>query len=407
MAGRDGKKQVRKANAGRRLLVGVGAGAGVFLAAAAMATGSAVTAAPAHADFEDLLDPIIQPLLTSFTDSISAVDPAAAVDITSWTDSLLSSLNSFDLALPSTDSALAAAATGAEPAASSAPYDLPITIQEATEPTVQASVDGGTTLPVLVDTGSSGLVVPYTDLGSNFLTQLEALYALGSPTSIGESGYSGGVEYYYLTYNDVPVSYADGLNTDGPVEIEVYSWDPSDFSSYFTNDAFQGFLGDNDSAGGILGIGDNVSGGAGTSPFDSYGSALVDLTKNELVVGGANPYTALDTFSGDGSTASGLTETVTSGGTTVGSSTISDDLDSGGVYGTIPSTISSSTLPNGDVVTVYDGGKELYSYVVGTDSIGQSESPTAITGTSIDSGVEPFFTHPLYIDYATDQTSID
>ena len=68
MAGRKGKKQARRANAGRRLLVGVGAGAGVFLAAAAMATGSAVTAAPAHADFEDLLDPIIQPLLTSVTD---------------------------------------------------------------------------------------------------------------------------------------------------------------------------------------------------------------------------------------------------------------------------------------------------------------------------------------------------
>src|SRR6202453_222006 len=97
MAGRDGKKQARSANVGRRLLVGMGAGAGVFFAAAAMATGPA---APAKADFEDLLDPIIQPLLTSFTDAISGFDPAAAVDLTSWTDSLLSSLNSIDLALP-------------------------------------------------------------------------------------------------------------------------------------------------------------------------------------------------------------------------------------------------------------------------------------------------------------------
>jgi hypothetical protein len=48
MAGRDGKKQARSANVGRRLLVGMGAGAGVFFAAAAMATGSA---APAKADF--------------------------------------------------------------------------------------------------------------------------------------------------------------------------------------------------------------------------------------------------------------------------------------------------------------------------------------------------------------------
>ena len=266
----------------------MGGAVGAFVAAAAMATGSA---APAHADFEDLLDPIIQPLLTSFTDSIAVFDPAAALDLTSWTDSFLASLNtSFDSLLPSTDSALAAASTAAEPAAASAPYDLPITIQEATEPTVNAAIDGGSTLPVLVDTGSSGLVVPYTDLGSNFFTQLEALYALGSPTGISESGYSGGVDFYYLTYDNVPVSYADGLSTDGPVEIEVYSWNPSDFSSYFTNDAFQGFLTSNDSAGGILGIGDNVSGGAGTSPFDSFGSALVDLKHGDLVIGGSNPY---------------------------------------------------------------------------------------------------------------------
>ena len=38
MAGHDRKKQVRSANVGRRLLVGMGAGAGVFFAAAAMAT---------------------------------------------------------------------------------------------------------------------------------------------------------------------------------------------------------------------------------------------------------------------------------------------------------------------------------------------------------------------------------
>jgi hypothetical protein len=411
MAGRDGKKQARKANAGRRLLVGVGAGAGAFLAAAAMATGSAVTAAPAHADFEDLLDPIIQPLLTSFTDSISAIDPAAAVDLTSWTDSLLASLNtSFDVALPSTDTAAAAAASGAEPAAA-ATYDLPITIQEATEPTVQAAVDGGSSLPVLVDTGSSGLVVPLTDLGSS-TQQLTDLFDLGFPTSFGESGYSGGVDFLYLTYNDVPVSYADGLTTGGPVEIEVYSWDPSDFSSFFTNDAFQTFLGENDSAGGILGIGDNVSGGAGTSPFDSYGSALVDLKNTaggDLVIGGSNPYGVLDTFSGNGSTASGLTETVTSStGTTTG--VVDDDLDSGGVYGTIPSSISPSALTPGDVVTVLNNGKELYQYTVGTDLVAGKDvvqAPMVISESSIDSGVEPFLTHALYIDYANDATSID
>ena len=119
MAGHDRKKQVRSTNVGRRLLVGIGAGAGVFFAAAAMATGSTVTAAPANADFEDLLDPIIQPLLTSLTDSIGAFDPAAALDLTSWTDSFLASLNSIDLALPSVAEPAAAAASSTADAAAS------------------------------------------------------------------------------------------------------------------------------------------------------------------------------------------------------------------------------------------------------------------------------------------------
>ena len=117
MTGHDGTKgntQSRNAKVRRRRVVIMGGAIGAFLAAAAMATGSAVTAAPAKADFEDLLDPIIQPLLTSLTDSLAGFDPAAATDLTSWTDSLLSSLNSIDLALPST----------AEPAASAASSTL-------------------------------------------------------------------------------------------------------------------------------------------------------------------------------------------------------------------------------------------------------------------------------------------
>ena len=81
MAGRDGirgNNQSRKAKVRRRRVVIMGGAVGAFLAAAAMATGSAVTAAPAKADFEDLLDPIIQPILTSLTDSLAGFDPAAA-----------------------------------------------------------------------------------------------------------------------------------------------------------------------------------------------------------------------------------------------------------------------------------------------------------------------------------------
>ena len=406
MAGRDGangNKHSRSAKGGRRLLFGVGAGAGVFLAAAAMATGSA---APAKADFEDLLDPIIQPLLTSVTDAISGVDPAAATDLTSWTDSLLSSLNSIDLAVPSAESA-AATASSAEPAAVQGTYDIPITIAENTEPTVQATVDGANTTD-LVDTGSSGLVIPETDLSATQLTDL------GIPNSFGESGYSGGVDYIYLTYDNATVDYGgSGLDTTAPVEVEVYSWDPSDLSSLFTNDAFQNFLSDNDVTG-ILGIGDDTSGGAGESPIEAAGftGVTVDLPQNYLVVSDSNPGTAYAELPSGGSTpTSDLTETVTDGNGVVGTGSVSDDLDSGGVYGTIPESItgSSDTVPDGDMVTVSDDGTPLYSYIVENDGANglPNESPTAVTGDDIDSGYQAFENNPVYIDYASDTLSYD
>jgi hypothetical protein len=406
MAGHDGKKPARSANVGRRLLVGMGAGAGVFLAAAAMATGSAVTAAPAHADFEDLLDPIIQPILTSLTDSIGAFDPAAAVDLTSWTDSFLASLNSIDLAVPAAaePGAVAAAVPAADPTTGT--YDIPITVQEDTEPTVQATVDGASTT-LLVDTGSSGLVIPYTDLGSNFFTQLESLFHLGLPTGIGESGYSGGVDYVYLTY-DTSVDYGNGtLDTTGtPVDVEIFSW-PTSLSSPAN---FQDFLSDNDSTG-ILGIGDRTSdGGPTVSPLeaDGYDGVLVDLPQSKLIVEptdsiATGPLTPIATLDGAPIPTSDLTEVVkNSADQTVGSATVSDDVDSGGVYGTIPSSIASSTLAQGDTVYVYDGSTLLYSYNVGTDSLGDSEAPIVTSGTSIDSGVEPFLNEPIFINYTDD-----
>lgn len=385
-----------------RLLSGLGAGAGAFIAAAAVAT-SAV--APAKADFEDLLDPIVQPILTSLTDSIAVFDPAAALDLTSWADSLLASLNtSFDFALPTADSAVAAASTGAEPAAAAASYTLPITMQIVTEPTIQAAVGAGDPSTLLVDTGSSGLVVPWQELGSNDFSALQELFKLGLPDNYGFSGYSGGIEYLYLTYNSVPVDYGtdgtDVLSTTSPVDVEVLSWstNPNDI---FEN--FQSFLGSNH-VDGILGIGPETAGPT-ASPFASYGGVLVDLVgaDKQLIVGGDNPLTGGTWLDGSPSVG-GLTETVTHNGAVIGTGTVTNDLDSGGVYGTIPSSIAHSGVASGDTISVYDGNTLLYSYQVGTDSIHQSTAPTVISSSAIDSGVVPFFTHEAYFDYATDKT---
>jgi hypothetical protein len=377
----------------------VGGAVGAFAAAAAMATGSAVTAAPAKADVIDsILDPIIQPIITSLSDALVGFDPAAAMDLTSWTDSLLASLNSLDIGavLPaSAEPAAALAASDPTPATA----DLPIIMKETTEPTVQATIDGASNT-LLVDTGSSGLVIPWESLGSNDLSALVNLFTLGLPSSFGESGYSGGVDYIYLTYDNIPVDYATAgggaLDTStAPTDVEIFSWPTATGAP----SSFEQFLSDNQSTG-ILGIGDAANAGPGTSPFEALGypGVLVDIqggTGGDLIVG-PNTGTPIDTLSGAPTVLSNLTETVTSGsGTTSG--LVSVDVDSGGVYGTIPSTIASTLAP-GEKISVLDGQTLLYSY-----TINDINAPLVTTGAAganaIDSGVEPFFQEPIYIGY--------
>jgi hypothetical protein len=398
MAGRDSTKGVKNSGNSkvrRRGLAVVSGSVGAFAAAAAMATGSA---APAKADIIDtLLDPIIQPVITSLTDAIAGFDPAAATDLTSWTDSLLSSLNSIDLALPST--ALPSTADPVASAASAAPagsdpttYDIPITVQEGTEPTVLVSVDGSTAEPTLVDTGSSGLVIPSTDLS---LTQW---LDLGFPTGISESGYSGGIDYIYLTYDDATVDYGNGAldTTNTPIDVEILSW-PTSFSSGSPLD-FQQFLADNDSPGGILGIGDNTSGPT-TSPFADYGGVAVNVPGGELVVGG-NPGTTVESTPG----APISTDYISIDGGPL--QQVSVDADSGGVTGTIPESLLTSSEYNsttdlvnpGTTIAVYgnsSGTDELYAYTVTA-----ANDPYAVSGSTMDTGIEPFEDGTVYLDYS-------
>ena len=90
--------------------------------------------------------------------------------------------------------------------------------------------------------------------------------------------------------------------------------------------------------------------------------------------------------------------------TVIGSGTVTNDLDSGGVYGTIPSSIAGSGSLQGDTISVYDGNTLLYSYSVGHGQPRPEQAPTVISGSAIDSGVVPFIHHEAYFDYATDKT---
>lgn len=419
MTGRDGIKrnsQSRRAKARRRRVIGLGAGAGALFGCGM--TGLATPPA-AHADILDwIIDPIIQSVTdastaaaegasasTAFLDALTAIDPSAAADLgslglgtadTAGASGLdlgaigsALSIDPLPAASTPTDSVVAAAAgtpTGA---------DIPISVQEGTEPTVDLSVNGGTEEPVLVDTGSSGLVIPWQDIG------LSDLETLGFPTGIGIGTYSGGVDYLYLTF-DTSVDYGGILTTsDTPVDVEFLSWSSTGDAPY----DFQQFAADNDVVG-ILGIGDSASDpGPSVSPLEAvgYDGVTVDVNPtspddDELVIG-SNAGTPIASVSG--APISTLYESVDGGTPTE----VSDDIDSGGVYGNIPSSlVSDDSVPNGTTISVYDsssGGTPLYSYTVASDA------PAVVSGTNVDSGVEPFFDEPIYINYLDDTLTFD
>jgi hypothetical protein len=128
---------------------------------------------------------------------------------------------------------------------------VPLTIVGGTEPLVNASVGNGSPVPLLVDTGSTGLVIPFQNAGG-----LLGVLQLGIPRGIGIGGYSGGLADLFLTYN-APVNFGGGLATaPTAVDIEIFAF-PTSISSALNNGlTFQSFFAQ-DSASGVLGVGPN------------------------------------------------------------------------------------------------------------------------------------------------------
>jgi hypothetical protein len=101
MAGQHSKRnrRSRNAKARRRGVVGLGTGAGAILA---FGMGPLASAPPANADDFGILDNILDPIINS----LSAADPALAVDATGW----IASLDSALAAVPGLDPSSAASA---------------------------------------------------------------------------------------------------------------------------------------------------------------------------------------------------------------------------------------------------------------------------------------------------------
>ena len=264
---------------------------------------------------------------------------------------------------------------------------VPVTMRATTEPIVYVTINGGPSTPVLVDTGSSGLVITMASVGD--ANPLGA--CTGDDDCKGSSGYSGGLTYNYTTYTTT-VNFGNGIVSE-PTNVNIV--DTDDAASAL---AFFHQLG---GASGVLGIGANAAGPGPSIPTTAlpgdlsqgvylYQSLFLGIAG--VMVLGPNPLPTRTSVSG--APDAYLNVKINNGSPTA----VGAIIDSGGVYGTIlQSMVGSSTVPVGTRISVYTPeGVLLYAYTVTSQN-----RPTVITSGLINTGYVPYQHGPVYLDYTT------
>ena len=273
---------------------------------------------------------------------------------------------------------------------------VPLTVFGGSEPLVNASVGTGSPVPLLVDTGSAGLVIPFTDVGG-----LTGLLRLGIPLGLGISGYSGGLDYVYATYN-APVNFGGGLVTPAtPVNVELFAF-PTNLSTLVNNGfTFQSFFA-GDGASGVLGVGPNATGPGPSIPTQALpGTFGQGLLINQTA---GSPYLQFGAAPTDvGSVLASLPGSpITNLNVTVGSTTtqVPSIVDSGGVQGTLLTSLNAQPGQH-IVVTDPTTGTVLYDY-----TYNGSYSPVPISSGLMNTGNLIFQKHPVYINYLDGTSNI-
>lgn len=394
--------------AARRRMIGVTAAAGVSLALG-------IPAPPAHADIDDLFQPII--------DALSAMDPGIAADtdpgpalasmdtlFDGWYQNVVfTPINDLEQWIfgGAADASVAgtAAASGSDVSIPDS-FTVPLQINGGTEPVVNVSVGGGPESSVLVDTGSAGLVMPIWDINWSGINWSDLS---GLPTiQYGEYGNSLG---YFYTELPTTVGFTDAAGdtvTSGTTDVDAVLFAfPVSLTSLLNGDwTLSSYLGGN--ADGILGIGANAVGPSpGSIPTTALPGALGDGVLINQHAGtltfGADPLTGGVTV--EGSPNAPLYVSFDGGHT---ATQVSSVMDSGGVNGTIPVTLTNGSagdvLAPGQQVSVYTGdptkgGTLLYDYTVNSTS---SNSPTIVSGSSMNTGNWLFQQNEVYVSTAGD-----
>ena len=262
------------------------------------------------------------------------------------------------------------------------PGTVPVQILNGVEPAINISVNGGRSIPVVVDTGSEGLVIPLRDV---------RLWGLGPPTGVTGVAYASGVVLICCTFHTT-VDFGNGIvSAPTSVNVPVLTIPLNvDGLVYTLTGRTYGY------AEGILGIGPNaVAPGPSSVTTALPGNLSQGVLFNEPqgylrfgpnpLPGGASvfgaPFTGLDVSINNGPL-----------------QPVSGIIDSGGEVGYIPSSLvngqSSGSLPPGTAISVYgsDGQTLLYSYTTTA-----ANSPTISSGDQMNTGNTPFAQGPVYI----------
>ena len=262
---------------------------------------------------------------------------------------------------------------------------IPVRMKSVTEPTIRVSINNGSRNPMLVDTGSSGLIV----------TRASAPGDLGEPVSSGEIIFSGSPTTFHYTTYLTTVDFGGGAVTT-PTAVNVV--DAADAA------AFEDFLAP---AGvvGIMGVGANTY-GPGPDGYNIPTTSLPDeLSDGFLLNQGAflglfgvmvlGPNPLATRVSVPGAPDAYVKVSVNDGP----KQTAYSIIDSGGVNGTLPAYLidGGTSVPQGTKISVYtaDGQTLLYSYT----TIGNNSPEVVGDGDLMNTGYTPFQQGPVYIDY--------
>lgn len=271
--------------------------------------------------------------------------------------------------------------------------------------TIGISVGGGPITPTEIDTGSSGLEIPITQVNAD---------NIGQPTGVtGMTQFGSWGKFYYTEYK-TSVDFGNGLVT-APTDIGVITKVSELINGTWTDIPQSEWSDPKYAVDANMGVCWGTDSGGLASPVHALPGSLdqgllLDEPVGQLVFG-ANPLTPVTTVSGWYSTT--LDVQTSYNGVQSGVQQIVDNvtIDSGGLGGNIPDDVLATSLSNyhvgdylpaGTTVSVYtaDGQTELYAMTVSSADYTAGSGPSVSTKSDgFNTGIFPFLQGPIYFSY--------